>query len=163
MKRSFPIALFIGCLGLALTTTASHAADSISAPTGTVIGTVSSAETRNTLQGATVTVPATGKAALTDNAGRFVLTDVIAGPVELVVSYTGFDDLRQTVVVSRSEPTRLAVELKSSSILQLEAYTVSTEREGNALALTQQRNAANVKNVIAMDSLGNLPNGNAGN
>src|SRR5687768_15370494 len=113
MKRSRPVALFIGCLGLALTTIASHAAESISATTGTVIGTVSSAETRNTLQGAAVTVPATGKAALTDNAGRFVLTDLTAGPVELVVSYTGFDDLRQTVVVSRSEPTRLAVELKS--------------------------------------------------
>lgn len=163
MKRLNLIALFIGCLGLALTTTpALPAADRSSNLPGTIIGTVSSAETRNALQGAVVSVQATGKAVLTDNAGRFVLTEVSAGTVELVVSYTGFDDLTQTVVVSRSEPTRLAIELKSSSILKLEAYTVSTEREGNALALTQQRNASNVKNVIAMDSLGNLPNGNVG-
>ena len=139
-----------------------HAADSSSATLGTVIGAVNSAETRNSLQGAVVTLPATGETALTDNAGRFVLTGVSAGTVELVVSYTGFDDFRETVIVSRTEPTRIAVSLKSSSILKLEAYTVSTVREGNALAITQQRNAANVKNVIAMDSLGNLPNGNVG-
>ena len=163
MKRSNLVALFIGCLGLALTTSpAIHAADTNSPTPGTIIGTVNSAETRNTLQGAVVMVPATGKSALTDNAGRFVLTDIAAGPVEIAVTYTGFDEFRQTVVVSRTEPTRLAVDLKASTILKLEAYTVSTEREGNALAITQQRNAANVKNVIAMDSLGNLPNGNAG-
>ncbi|MBI4624080.1 MAG: TonB-dependent receptor [Verrucomicrobia bacterium] len=163
MKQNNPIALLLGWLGLVLTPThAINAADNSSATQGTIIGTVSSAETRNTLQGAVVSAPAAGKAVLTDNAGRFVLTDITAGPVELAVSYTGFDDFRQTVVVSRSEPTRLAVELKSSSVLTLEAYTVSSEREGNALAVTQQRNASNVKNVIAMDSLGNLPNGNAG-
>lgn len=164
MKRKNPISLLIAWLGLALAPThAINAADNGNPPThGTIIGTVTSAETRNTLQGAVVLVPTQGKQALTDNAGRFFLTEVAVGATELVVSYTGFDDYRQALVVSPSEPTRLSVILKTTSVLTMQAFTVSSEREGNALAITQQRNASNVKNVIAMDALGNLPNGNAG-
>ena len=50
MKRNNPIALLIGWLGLALTPThAINAAVNSTTTPGTVIGTVSSAETRNTL------------------------------------------------------------------------------------------------------------------
>lgn len=50
----------------------------------------------------------------------------------------------------------------TSSIYQLTEFVVSGEREGNALAITAQRNAANVKNVVALDAFGNLPNMSAG-
>ena len=36
------------------------------------------------------------------------------------------------------------------------------EREGNAASLTAQRNAINVKNVVASDSFGNIADGNIG-
>ncbi|MGH7944814.1 MAG: TonB-dependent receptor, partial [Opitutaceae bacterium] len=43
---------------------------------------------------------------------------------------------------------------------QLEAYKVSELLEGNAAAITEQRNAMNVKNVAATDAFGSLRDGN---
>lgn len=165
-QRKNPLALLGAWLALALNP--AHGEDIAGAAplagpgSGSIIGTVSSAETRSTLQGAVVSLPGKSGQALTDNAGRFILPNVTPGVTEIVVSYTGFDDERRTVVVAASEPTRLAVELKASAVLTLEPFTVSTEREGHALAVTEQRNASNVKNVIAMDALGNLPTANVG-
>jgi len=44
----------------------------------------------------------------------------------------------------------------------LQAFKVTGEREGAAAAITAQRNAENVKNIVAMDSFGNLPNRSPG-
>lgn len=116
-----------------------------------IIGSVSSADTRNMLQGATVRAPALNRQAVTDNTGRFVLPDIPPGPVELVVSYVGFGDQRQTVAAGGGS---VSFEMRAANLIVLDKITVAGEREGNALALTQQRNAANLKNVIAMDAFG---------
>src|SRR5688572_22149536 len=73
--------------------------------TGTIAGTVTSTSTRNALQGATVTVPALNRAEFTDSSGAFLLPDLPAGPVEVLISYTGFADERRTVTVRPGEPT----------------------------------------------------------
>lgn len=166
MKRSIPFAFLplfaVLTIGAADRSLGGSPTQARHAEGRTVIGIVSSAETRNVLQGAVVVFHSQQQTVLTDNAGRFVLTDVAAGPAEISISYVGFDTHRQTVIVSESEATRLAVELKPSLALVLDAYLVSTQREGNALAITQQRNANNVKNVMAMDAMGNLPTSNVG-
>ncbi|MBM3854555.1 MAG: TonB-dependent receptor, partial [Verrucomicrobia bacterium] len=46
----------------------------------------------------------------------------------------------------------------TSSVYLLDVFRVAGEREGNAAAVTLQRNADNLKNVVAMDAYGNLPN-----
>src|SRR5688500_4886872 len=121
---------------------------------GMIIGTVSSAATRNMLQGATIHLPAQNRNVVTDNTGRFVIRDLPPGAVELVVSYAGFEEQRQTAMVSGGQSSTLNVELRAANLVVLEKITVAGEREGNALALTQQRNADNFKNVIAMDAFG---------
>ena len=50
----------------------------------------------------------------------------------------------------------------TSSVYKLEAFRVTGEREGNAAMITEKKNAENVKDVIAMDSFGYLPNMSAG-
>ena len=45
---------------------------------------------------------------------------------------------------------------------KLGAFTVSGQREGRAATITLQRNANNVKNTVAMDSYGDVPNMSAG-
>ncbi len=128
---------------------------------GVVTGTVSNAATRNSLEGAKVEVPALNRSVLTDNTGRFTLAGLPSGNVELVVSYLGLDTKRETVSVSGSERVVRNFEL-SAEIYRLGEFRVTGEREGNALALTAQRNADNVKNVVALDAYGNLPNMSAG-
>jgi len=129
--------------------------------TGTITGSISNAATRNLLEGAKVELPALGLSALTDNTGRYVLTGVPAGNHQLTVSYIGLDPDTRQVTVGSGERAVRDFEL-SSGIYRLEAFKVTGEREGDALALTAQRNASNVKNIVAMDSFGNLPNMSAG-
>ena len=51
----------------------------------------------------------------------------------------------------------------TSDIYVLDQFVVPGEREGNALAITQQRNAPNVKNVISADAFGMIVDENLGN
>lgn len=132
------------------------------ASTGTIAGSVTSRGTQNALQGAVVTVPAINRTELTDNAGSFLLAHVPAGTVELAILYTGFNDERRTVLVRASETSRLEVLLAPTPAITMEAFTVAAEREGHALATTEQRNAENVKTVTAIDAWGNLPNMSVG-
>jgi len=129
--------------------------------TASLSGNVSNVATRNLLEGARVDVPALGLSAFTDNTGRYVLTGVPVGTHELVASYLGLDAVRRRVTVAAGERAVSDFAL-STAIYQLDAFRVVGEREGDALAITAQRNADNVKNVVAMDSFGNLPNMSAG-
>ncbi|MBI4626998.1 MAG: TonB-dependent receptor [Verrucomicrobia bacterium] len=130
------------------------------AASGVISGNVSNSGTGNLLEGARVEVPQLGLVALTDNTGRFVLSGVPAGAHELVASYTGLDPLKASVTVAAGQRAIRDFDL-TSGIYQLDAFKVTGEREGNALAITAQRNAPNVKNIVAMDAYGNLPNMNA--
>ena len=123
-------------------------------------GRVSNASTGNLLEGAVVSIPALGLSDLTDNTGTYLLERVPAGTHELVVSYTGLETSRQTVTVSAGQRQRQDFDL-TTAIYKLQAFTVTGEREGNAAAITLQRNATNLKNVVAIDAYGNLPNMNA--
>ena len=66
------------------------------------------------------------------------------------------------IVVAAGQSVMREVAL-TSKIYALEPFTVAGEREGNALAITQQRNATNVKNVISADAFGNIADQNLGN
>jgi len=129
--------------------------------TSVVTGTVSNAATRNLLEGAKIEAPKLGRSVLTDNAGRFVFAGVPAGELEIVASYLGLDVQRLTLSVTAGQRVVQNFDL-SAQVYQLGEFRVTGEREGNALALTAQRNAANVKNVVALDAYGNLPNMSAG-
>lgn len=141
-------------LPLAAQTAAPSAGDAV------VTGNVSNAGTGNLLEGARVEIPSLGVVAYTDNTGRYVITGVPAGSHEVVATYTGLDPVRATVTTSQGQRSVHNFDL-TTGIYQLEAFTVAGEREGNAAAITAQRNAPNVKNIVAIDAYGNLPNMNA--
>lgn len=131
------------------------------AETGVVTGSVNNAGTGNLLEGAKVEIPALGLVTLADNTGRYVLSGVPAGTHEIVASYLGLDAARSSVVVGAGQRAVRDFDL-TSGIYKLQEFKVTGEREGSAAAITAQRNADNVKNIVAMDSFGNLPNMSAG-
>ncbi|MES2692228.1 MAG: TonB-dependent receptor [Verrucomicrobiota bacterium] len=151
-----PRFLMLALLLLANAISIARAADANS----TVIGHVSNAATKNFLAGAQVEIPGLGLSVLTDQGGRYVLTGVPAGTHQLVATYTGLDAGKATLTVTAGQPAAQNFDL-TTSIYQLQAFTVGGEREGFAAAITSQRNAINVKNVVAIDAYGNLPNMNA--
>lgn len=130
-------------------------------PAGIIAGRVSNDATGSVLEGATVEIPALGRQEFTNSRGEFTFRGVPAGQHQVSVTYTGLDAASQTAAVNAGRRTLLDFEL-TSSIYQLEAFTVTGEREGNAAAITRQRSAPNVKNVVALDAFGNLPNDSAG-
>jgi TonB-dependent receptor len=144
---------------LACTFVTSRAADLM---TGSISGSVTSAGTQNALQGAVVSIPALNRSEFSDSAGSFVLSNVPVGAIEIVISYTGFNDERRTINVQPRETARFEATMKPTPAITMEAFTVAAEREGDALAVTEQRNAENVKTVAAIDSWGNMPNMSVG-
>jgi iron complex outermembrane recepter protein len=126
---------------------------------GVVSGIVTNKATGNGLIGARVEIPTLNVSALVDDTGRYLL-NVPPGTHELVVSYTGLDTQQGTVTVVVGQPVVRNFEM-SSLVLVLDAFKVAAEKEGLSAALTQQRNADNLKNVASMDALRDLPNMNA--
>ncbi len=139
---------------------ASLAAESTAASdAGVISGIVTNKTTGNGLIGAKVDIPALNRSALVDDTGRYLLK-VPPGTHELVVTYTALDTQRETVTVAADRPV-VRDFVMSSNVLMLDTFKVTSEKAGLSSALTQQRNADNLKNVASMDALVDLPNMNA--
>ncbi len=135
--------------------------------------------TQEYLRNVEVTIPGTNLATFTGDDGFYTLTNVPAGARDLTVTYTGYDSATARVNVSPGTIATRDFELAATGSrpaaapstttpgaatgpVKLMAFVVSTEREGNAKAIMEQRAALNVKNVIAADSFGDITNGNDG-
>jgi TonB-dependent receptor len=129
---------------------------------GGITGTVSNAATGTFLEGAQVTLTPGEAIALTTRDGRFSFPRVAPGDYALAISYAGLDSKTVPVNVMPGVATRADVAL-TAAIYQLSTFVVEGEREGNAAAIVQQRNAANVKNVLSSDAFGNVADFNLGN
>jgi len=124
---------------------------------GSISGWVSNQATRNLLPGATVELPGLNRTTRTDDTGNYVLRGLPDGVHEIVAAYTDLDPMRDTVTIRGGAPVTRNFDL-TSQVYRLGEFKVSADREGAAATLTAQRNANNVKNVIAMDSYSDLPN-----
>jgi len=133
---------------------------------GTITGRVFNAGTGQYLRDAVVAVKDSSLSAVSEAGGAYTLSGVPAGPVELVVSYSGLDPRTIPVTVAAGQKTRCDVDLTSSDydpeVVTLGQYVVSSAREGNAKAIMDQRNAGNMKKVVASDAFGTVPENNVG-
>jgi iron complex outermembrane recepter protein len=167
MKRKNPLALITGWVALALAPNQEvRAADSALGSgevqtLGSISGQVSNVATGNLLEGAKIEIPELRLTALTDNTGSFVFTRVPEGTYDVVASYIGLDSIRTKLTIDRGRRAVRNFDL-TTGIYVLQEFKVNGEREGAAAAITAQRNAENVKNVVAMESFGNLPNMSSG-
>jgi iron complex outermembrane recepter protein len=129
---------------------------------GSISGRVANAITGAYLEGAEVAVSGVPGVVLTARDGSFNVRAVPAGAHEVRVYYTGLDVETKRLQVRPGQSADVSVVL-TSGIQKLEAFTVSSSREGEAASITKQRTAANVKNVVSMDTFGSVADGNVGN
>ncbi len=161
MKTKNPITLIAGWIALAMAPAqAAHAADvnpaaRVAAGREAITGVVTNSATGRTLEGARVVLKGTGRETLTDNQGAYRFSDVATGSAVVVVSYTGLNTVEIPVAVSPGTANRQDVGL-TSDVYQLSKFVVAGEREGNALAITMQRNSTGVRNVVSADAFGSL-------
>jgi iron complex outermembrane recepter protein len=134
--------------------------------TGTVTGRVLNTATAQYLRNAVVSVKSSTLSTLSESGGVYTLAGVPAGPVELVVSYLGLDPQTVPVVIAPGRTVVCDVNLTSSDydpeVVKLGRFVVSSEREGNAKAIMEQRHAENMKKVVASDAFGKVPENNVG-
>ncbi|MSU68309.1 MAG: TonB-dependent receptor [Opitutaceae bacterium] len=128
-------------------------------PTGRITGTVTNSTGNAYLEGAVVTITGTNRATTTDRRGEFDFGAMAPGEYALQISYTGMTQAatRVTVIAGQSASVTTAL---GEDVVKMGAFSVTTNRNADALALTEQRNAPNVKNVVDIAAYGMLNNDN---
>ncbi len=110
------------------------------AGTGVITGRIFSPATSEYLRHAQVRIQETGQSVTSDNAGEFRLSPVPVGRATLVVTYTGYRAATETLDVAPGAIVTRDFNLISSlqqapvagDTIKLDAFVVSSEREGNA-------------------------------
>lgn len=129
---------------------------------GNIAGRVQNIATGAYLEGAWVAVEPGGQTALTARDGTFLFSSLPPGEYRVAVSYTGLDPATIQVNLAAGQSVHQEISL-TAEVYAMAAFTVAGDREGNALAITQQRNAPNVKTVLSADAFGNIADQNIGN
>jgi TonB-dependent receptor len=140
--------------------------------TGTIEGRVLNASTGNFLNNARVSVQGTTIETFTNATGDYRLVDVPAGATTVTATFLGLEQQSAAVRVApgikaEQDFSLNVVESQSQQAngkpIVLEAMSVTARAlSGQAVALTEQRNAANIKNVISLDEFVDMADGNVG-
>jgi len=172
---SAPVRQFFRCLATALTLTTLTLTTALAqneAGTGIVRGKVENASNGAFLKNVKITVTGTTQETLTDEFGNFVLTNVPAGEQILKASYVGETDQTATVAVESGKAVSQDFTFRKSAtamkekdgVVQLDPFVVNAERYQNAraIAIAEERNSINIKNVVSIDQFGDIPSNNVG-
>lgn len=139
--------------------------------TGSITGRVQNVVIGRYLSNAKVSIKGTDIVGFTDEFGAYRLPAVPAGAVILEIFYTGMDTQQNSLKLGPGQTlvhdvnlTNVARYGEAGDTVKLSAFVVSTskETEGEALATNEQRFSANIKNVVATDSFGDVQEGNLG-
>ena len=143
-------------------------------PTASISGRVAHASTGDFIATARITVDATSLETFSDADGYFRLANIPPGNVQLRVFFTGLRPAVETVALAAGATVQRQITLaplvgekstatRDSETVKLGAFVVGTTREmdGAAIAINEQRFAANVKNVVAADEYGQVAEGNS--
>jgi TonB-dependent receptor len=127
---------------------------------GTLTGTVVSTE-GEALPGAVVAIPTVGLTSTTNVNGRFTFPRVPDGTHQVTVTYIGYEAVTQSVTISAGQRSTLTLRMTPMAIA-IEGVTVMGEMaQGQAKALTIQRNAANIQSVLSEEQIERSPDNHA--
>jgi len=154
-----------------LTLTTFAALGQVPPDTGTVQGRVFNPAANHYVANAEVRLESTNQVTYTENDGTFQFNQVASGPVTIAVSYTGYVSVRDVFLVGPGQIAVREITLTSTAsppptrkdgIIQLQAFTVSSEREGNAKAIQEQRRNLEISTSVSSDIFGDVTDGNVG-
>lgn len=143
-----------------------------SSGTGTVQGRIFNPASQEYVRNAEVRLEGTNQVTYSENDGTFSFSNVPPGQVTLNVTYTGYNPIKETFTVSAGHIAVRDINLISTAatagaagkegVVQLQAFTVSTEREGNAKAIMNQRRNMDITTSVSSDIFGDVTDGNVG-
>ncbi|HUR56237.1 MAG TPA: TonB-dependent receptor [Opitutaceae bacterium] len=142
--------------------------------TGTIEGRVFNPRNGEYVERARISVEGTTLEAFTDTSGQFRLGNVPTGTVQLKVFFTGQEAQTDAVTVAAGQTVQHDFNLiagnirpgadRNGPVVRLDKYVVETSKEMDAaaIAINEQRFAANIVNVVSADEFGAVVEGNAG-
>ncbi len=158
-------------LGLAIALLAPASAQP--AARGVIEGRVMNATNGLYIENARVAIESTDIVRFTNDAGEYRIDPAPLGAVQLKISYTGLEPQTASVTVAPDAPAKRDFTLSRAGVsapemrdgvVQLNAFTVISERETNAsaIALNEQRYSSNIKSVVSTDAFGESVDNNVG-
>ncbi|PAW67165.1 MAG: hypothetical protein B9S34_06270, partial [Opitutia bacterium Tous-C1TDCM] len=141
--------------------------------TGTIQGRVFNPVSKEYVRDAEVRLDGTNQVTYTEGDGSFTFAGVPAGTASITVNYTGYNVVKESFTVTAGQAAVRDINLTSTAtaapaaagkdgVVQLQAFTVSTEREGNAKAIQAQRRSMSITTSVASDIFGDVTDGNVG-
>ena len=148
--------LILSTLALLMLTVATSAQG-----TGKIVGKVTEASSGTSLLGANVILLKTSLGASADMQGNFIVSRVPAGDYQLRASYLGYKEkiVDITVQANKTIVVDFALEETTTELEGLVVYGQLTR--GQAKSLNEQKNAANIKNVVSSEQFQLFPDRNA--
>jgi iron complex outermembrane receptor protein len=136
---------------------------------GAIVGRVFNPATGEYVRNAEVRIDNAGIVS-SEAGGEFRISPVAPGTHTLVVSYTGYHAASVTVEVAPGATVTQDINLASAgpgsgdpgAPIKLATFSVSSQREGNAKAIMEQRRSMNITNSVSSDLFGNNAEGNLG-
>ena len=103
------------------------------AQTGTLSGTVTDAESGETLPGANVLIVELQRGASTDTNGEFTVENIPAGEYNIRISFVGYQNFTRTVQINAGQTTEINAEMQPGAVgldeLVVTGYGTTTKRE----------------------------------
>jgi TonB-dependent receptor len=115
----------------------------------------------NSLSRASVRLEQLDRTAFTDERGEFHLPEVPAGSHRLTASFLGYADVQGAVEVRAGDTAVVNLTL-GADVVRLDRMVIQSTRDGQARALTQQRNAGHLMTVVSADAVGKFPDAYVG-
>jgi TonB-dependent receptor len=131
------------------------ASSSSSESNGSVSGTVKDASGA-VLHGAQVVLQPTSTTVATDAQGNFNIPNIKPGTYTVTITYIGFSTSTQSINVTAGKVTPLNATLTIGFTTQ--SVVVSTNLEGDAAEINEQRTSENILNVMTAPTIMSLPN-----
>ncbi|NRF40075.1 TonB-dependent receptor [Pedobacter foliorum] len=128
---------------------------------GAAVGYVKDKVTNQTLPYATVILKETNQKYVTDANGYFVINNLKPGKATLLVNYIGYVATSFPVDIQDGETAKLELKLESQSN-DMKGISVTGIRRGEAIALSNMRNADNIKYVLSQEQIERFPDATVG-
>ncbi len=139
------------------------------ASTGAVSGRVYNPETGEYVRNAQIRATPGGEVAISEQGGFYQITNLPPGDVTLVLSYAGFPNVTAKATVAAGATTTVDLNLPAAAgtdaageVVKLEAFTVTSDRSGQAKVIMDQRASMNISQHVAADVFGDNTEGNIG-
>lgn len=114
------------------------------------------------LPGANVILQGTTIGSVTNQNGEFNIVNLETGSYDVVVTYLGYASLTQNVTISDGSTTSISFKMNENVIEGAEFIVFGDRLKGQARALNQQKNNANITNIVSSDQIGRFPDANIG-